>query len=49
MTPYVERAGRFYWQIVFPAAPGEGMAMARGPYFTRLGARIALRIHLWLR
>ena len=45
--PYIERDGRF-WQVVFPAAPGEGLDLCTGPHFTRWGARLSLRFNLWL-
>lgn len=44
MKGYVERDGH-WWQIVFPAEPGEGMDTGMGPYFTRWGARLALWFH----
>lgn len=46
-TAHIERDGRF-WQVVYPAAPGEGLDIATGPHLTRWGAKLSLRFHRWL-
>ena len=41
---YIERDGCF-WQVVYPAAPGEGMGTCTGPHLTRWGARLSRWFH----
>jgi hypothetical protein len=46
--PHIDRDGRF-WQVVFPADPGDGMDLATGPHLTKWGARLSLRFNCWLK
>lgn len=46
-VPHIERDGRF-WQVVFPAAPDEGMDLCTGPCFTYWGARLSRWFSIWL-